>query len=107
MIRRGTTPTHTLRMFDGKKEKFDTSSIKTIMVIYGQNDVELFHKNKEDCVLLENAVRVTLTQKETLKVDHKRNVQIQIRGLTHNDVAFATRIITVAPGKILNEEVLT
>lgn len=100
MIGRATTPTHTLRI------PIDTSLVKTLMVIYAQADNELFHKNKEDCILEENTIKVTLTQEDTLLLDHKKNAQIQVRGLTHDGKAFRSKIKTTSVGKILNEEVL-
>ena len=100
MIGRATTPTHTFRI------ALDISLIKALMVIYAQSDKEVFHKNLEDCTLDGNTIKVTLSQAETLKLDHERNVQIQIRGLTHDGVAFRSKIVTVSVGKILNEDVL-
>ena len=100
MIGRGTTPTHTFTL------PCDSSLIKSMMIIYAQDDVEVFHKDTEDCSFEGNTVKVTLTQSDTLLLDHKRNVQLQLRVLTNDGVAFRSNIETVAVGKILNDEVL-
>ena len=101
MIGRGTTPTHRIRL-----KNFDSSLIKRLMIIYAQGDVEVFHKNEEACTLDGENITITLTQEETLKLNHTCNVQIQVRGLTHDGVAFRSKIVTTAVGKILNEEIL-
>lgn len=97
---KGTTPTHTFKL------PFDTSNIKKVMVIYAQNEKELFHKDTDECRLNGKKVSVTLSQEETLQFNHKRNVQIQVRVLTNNDVAVASQIKEVAIQNCLNSGVL-
>lgn len=97
---RGTTPTHTFTL------PCDASMVKEVMIIYAQGDVEVFHKDTEDCKLDGETVSVTLTQEDTFLLDHKQRVQIQIRVLTHGGDALASDVKIVSIKKCLNEEVL-
>lgn len=97
---RGTTPRHVFSI------PFDTSLLKEVMITYAQNDDEVLRKDIGDCTLIEKAVVVELSQEETLKFDHNRNVQIQMRLLTVNDEALASNIVVVSVGNVLNDEVL-
>ena len=97
---RGTTPTHMFSI------PFDVSDIDVLMIIYAQNNIEVFRKNKEDCVLDKNTIKVTLTQEETLRLSHLRPVQIQVRILTMGGQAFASDVHVVSVQRCLNDEVL-
>lgn len=97
---RGTTPTHCFNM------NIDSSRISSIMVIYAQSGTELFHKTKKDGTLEEGVFRVRLTQEETLKLDSERDVEIQVRVLTTDGTALASRVYVVDVGQCLNSEVL-
>lgn len=97
---RGTTPTHTFKL------PFDTSIVKEVMVIYAQNEKEVFHKDTFDCELNGKEIIVTLSQEDTLKFNHRQNVQIQVRVLTDDDVALASQIKEITIQNCLNSEVL-
>ena len=97
---RGTTPTHTFKI------PLDTSDVKSVMVIYGQNNVEIFRKETDACTLEGNSISVTLTQEETFKFNHNQDVQIQVRVLTLTGNALASSIKVVTVGQCLNSEVL-
>lgn len=97
---RGTTPTHTFTL------PCDASMVKEVMVIYGQDDTEVFHKDTEDCKLEGDTVSVTLTQEDTFLFDHKKRVQIQLRVLTDGGDALASDVKITSIKKCLNEEVL-
>lgn len=97
---RGTTPTHTFEI------PFDTSMIKKVMIIYAQNDVEVFHKDTKDCEMNKREIRVTLSQRDTLRLCHRYNVQIQLRVLTTDGSAFTSDVKVLSVQKCLNDEVL-
>ena len=97
---RGTTPTHTFKI------PLDAGGLKSVMVIYAQNNVEVFRKETADCTLDGNSISVTLTQEETLKFNHRNHVQIQLRLLTDRDEALASDIKVVDVKECLNSEVL-
>ena len=97
---RGTTPTHTFTI------PFDVSGIKTVKIIYAQDDVVIVEKLTESCVLDGMSIKTTLTQEETLKFDHKKAVQIQIRILTSGGTALASIVEQVGVSKLLDSEVL-
>ena len=97
---RGTTPTHTFKI------PFDTNSISEVRVIYAQDDVVIFTKTEDDCVLEGDSIIVTLTQEDTFKFNHKRSVQIQLRVLTAKGEVLSSVIENVGVSKCLDDEVL-
>ena len=99
-MRQGTTPTHEFQI------PFSANEIRQVMIVYTQGDKEILCKNTEDVTLGEKKVSVTLTQEETFLFDHKQNVRIQVRVLTHVGDALSSNIITVDVEECLNDEVL-
>lgn len=100
MIIRGTTPTHTFEI------PFDTSLVKEAHVIYGQEGKEIFRKDAYDCQMEGNKISVTLEQEDTLLLDCRKNVQIQLRVLTTDGTALASTLIHQIVHKCLNDEVI-
>ena len=98
---RGTTPINVFRL------PFDTSAIKTVRILYGQDNKVVFVKTGEDCTLTGNIVSARLTQEDTLKIDYEKVVQIQIRILTVTGDALASGIIYRSFGQLLENEVIT
>jgi hypothetical protein len=96
----GTTPTHIFKL------PFDVSAVKAVQIIYAQNDTEVLTKDINDCELEGNTISTKLTQDETLQLDHRYNVQIQIRVLTAADDALASDVICVKCDRCLSDEVL-
>ena len=73
-MRRGTTPTFT---FD---TDIDCTQLDLLWVTFLQQDKEVFTKYLSDCVIDGNVIKVTLTEKDTLMFDHRKNpVEIQLR----------------------------
>lgn len=97
---RGTTPTHTFKL------PFSSSMVKEAMIIYAQNDVEVFRKNTEDCIIEGDEISVTLTQEETFMLNHRQNVQIQLRVLTTEGKALASNVNVISIHQCLNDEVI-
>ena len=97
---RGTTPTHIFEI------PIDSSLLKQVQITYAQGNTNLLVKTIEDCVLDGNSISVTLSQEETLKFSHKKDVEVQIRVLTKDGTAMATTVRSVDVGRVLNEEVL-
>lgn len=97
---RGTTPTHTFTI------PFDVSLVQKAMVVYSQNDIEVFRKESSECQMNGNEISVTLTQEDTLRLDCKHLVQVQLRVLTTDNKALASKITLMNVQKCLNDEVL-
>ena len=97
---RGTTPTHIFTT------NIDTSELKSVMVIYAQGGNELFKKSIEDCALNGNQISVKLTQEDTFKFDCNQKVQIQVRALTIDGNAMASKLYILSVDECLNDEVL-
>lgn len=97
---RGTTPTHTFTL------PFDASLVAKCKIIYAQDEVEIFHKNTEDCVLSGTTIATKLTQEETFMLDCHKCVDIQVRVLTTTGDALASVPKKVGVAKCLDNEVL-
>lgn len=96
----GTTPIHTFGI------PFDTTTIKKARVTYSQNDSVVLIKEGEQCTITDNAVVVRLSQEETFLFDTDFPVDIQVRILTKDDVAIASRPQRVPIRTVLDGEVL-
>lgn len=97
---RGTTPTHIFTL------SIDSSYLKNIRITYAQDDKIILQKEIEDCETDGFAVKVTLTQEETLMFNCKKLVQIQVRALTYSGEALACPVMQTTVGKCLDSEVL-
>lgn len=97
---RGTTPTHTFNL------PFDTYLIDKIKISYAQDGNVVLTKEKDDCTLQGNSVKVRLTQEETLKFNARYKVQIQVRVLTTESDSLASKIYERSMEDILEEGVL-
>lgn len=98
---KGTTPVHIFTT------NLQESELASVMVIYAQGGKELFRKCTEQCEIHSNKVSVKLTQEETLMLDCNQHVQIQLRVLTKDRTAMASRVYIVDVYDCLNDEVLS
>lgn len=97
---RGTTPTHIFNL------PIQTNSIKEVRVSYKQGDTILVEKTEHDVKMTSTAIKLTLSQEDTLKFAANIPVQVQLKVLTTGDVVLATPVRMVQVSVILNEEVL-
>lgn len=97
---RGSTPKHIFNL------PIDTNNLSKIKIIYAQDDVILFTKEKDVCTCDGRVVSVRLTQEETFLFDCKKAVQIQIRAVTVGGDVLPSKIKLVSVGKCLDNEVL-
>ena len=106
---RGTTPTHTFTF-----GALNPAYLKVMNVYYAQQGVEVLSKSKEDFTFEEQeteegivySASVTLTQQDTLSFKPKNCVKIQLRALTADDRALATKEYEVPVNDVINDEVL-
>lgn len=96
----GTTPTHTFTL------PFDVDLIKSVRVIYAQDNQIVFVKNTKDCTLANNTVTVKLTQKDTFAFDYKKSVEIQVRVLTVDGESLVSGIRCISVGRCLDKDVI-
>ncbi len=97
----GTTPTHIFTL------PFSADTLKEVMVIYAQNNEELFHKDTAECTINQNQLSLKLTQKETFLFDPAFNVQIQVRVLKTDGEAYVSQIMHASVARCLNSEVMS
>ena len=97
---RGTTPLHTFRL------TFDAEFISKVRILYAQNDTVVLAKETEDCNLEGSAIKVKLTQEDTLAFDSQYPVEIQVRVLLTDGNALASKLKKVTAERCLDNEVL-
>lgn len=95
-----TTPQHCFNL------PFKAERVADLIVSYGQGETEVLNKRKEDCILEGNVVKVKLTQEDTKMFTPDVSVKIQIRLLTTDGEALASREYVVRCEDVLNDEVL-
>ena len=97
---RATTPTHIFTL------PFETSLLKTFQITYKQFDTIILQKTKEDCTLTDKAIKLELTQEETLLFKPTALVYIQLRVVTNEGRVLASEIEKKWPKECLDEGVL-
>ena len=96
-MRRGTTPTNTFTT------DTDITSATAVYITYKQNGKTVFEKTLEDLNITAEEIEVTLTQAETLALNDKQDVDIQIRVKFPGNEAIASNIIKTTVGRILKD----
>ena len=99
-IDRGTTPENTFKL------PFELIAPKQVWLTYAQDDVIVIDRDKTSITISGNTLKVKLTQEETLNLDHRKQVQVQIRVLTADDVAIRSNIKEYSVSKILKDGVI-
>ena len=97
---RATTPTHIFTL------PFDTSLLQAVQITYQQFGRNILQKGKEDCTLTKNAIKLELTQEETLLFASTAEVLIQLRVVTNDGKVMASKIERKWAKECLDEEVL-
>ena len=85
---RGTTPTLKFNL------PFAASLVEACYVTLSQSGRVVVEKTTEDCIASGNAILCKLTQRETLWLSHKKNVDIQLRVKTKNGDVYTSDIYT-------------
>lgn len=101
MITPGTTPEHTFTL------PVPAESIKSVRIFYMVDDVVILQKETSDVTMDGNAVKLTLTQEDTLKFLGAEKASIQVQCLSTGNSAFMSYQYHVAVGKSAATEVLT
>lgn len=103
---RATTPTHTFGL-SFKDKPLERECIKCLLLTYKQGGKIVLEKTEEDVDFYGNVMTCTLTQEETLLFDpEKAMVKIQLRVLTTDNHAPASRTFRVPLEDVLNPKVL-
>lgn len=98
---RGTTPKHIFVL------PFHTDAVKECRVLYAQGGEVVLTKTVSDCDMDGNELSVHLTQEETFLFDCTAWVELQLRVLTFDGEALASKPMQVSVTKCLGtEEVL-
>lgn len=97
---RGTTPIHRFRL------PFDTGGVTRAKVLYAQDGQVVLEKDMEQLQLQGREILVRLSQEDTMVFDSACKAEIQLRLLTTEGTALASRILTCGVGRLLKDEVL-
>lgn len=95
-MRRGTTPTNTFTT------DIDLTQAVVLYITYKQNHRVVIEKTLNDVTVTPEAIEVTLTQAETLKL-HVGDVEMQIRARFPDGSAPASQVM-VAPVEVILKE---
>lgn len=98
---RGTTPTHIFNL------QIDTSIIKEVRITYVQYTNIVVEKTEHDVTIGDQAIRLKLTQEETLRFSKSTPVRVQLKVLTTDNTVLACLVKDIPVEEILNEEVLS
>lgn len=98
-MRIGTTPTYTFQL---PPEAVD---VKTAKVTFRQNRTVVLEK-KEECVISDKTVKVSLSQEETFLFDARYKTDVQLRVVTMGGDALSTDVYTLDVAECLDREVL-
>ena len=97
---RGTTPTHIFNI------PIDGNTIKTVRITYKQQEVTRLEKTEADVEITTGAIKLRLSQEDTLAFVENIPVQVQVKVLIGDGTVLASHIKSLPVGKVLNEEVL-
>ena len=99
-MRRLSTPTHTFTL------DIDMMIVKTIRIVYAQDDSVILVKRGEDVLIDGNTVSVRLTQEETRLFSASSTVSIQLDILTTDGDVLHSDIIKTLVQDVLLDEVV-
>ncbi len=100
MIIRGTTPTITITT------DTDLSEASTIYVTFSQDNRKRVEKSISDIRVSESSLLVDLTQEDTLSLDAKKKVEIQVRAKLADGKVLASNVMTTIVDRVLKEGVI-
>ena len=98
---RGTTPTHVFRL------PVSADTVKAVRIVYAQNNAVKLQKCNEDCTMEGNTVTCKLSQEDTFLFADGECILVQVRVLTNEGEALASRVMRVHCEECLSDEVLT
>ena len=98
-MRVGTTPTYVFQLPEG------ADSVKTAKVTFRQNRTVILEK-KEECIIEDNVVKVSLSQEETFLFDARYKTDVQLRVVTPSGDALSSDIYTLEVAECIDREVL-
>lgn len=101
IVIRGTTPTHDFEL------PYPKELIDDIRIVYGQNNKTIFTKTKDDCILTEDKISVSLIQEETFLFAPKKRLEIEVRlKLTNGKVVRTEEPIVLRVIDSMSDEVI-
>lgn len=98
-MRRGTTPTLNFHL------PFEVSQITKLNIALSQNDTVVIEKNLSDVTRSGRKISVKLSETETLSLNDKKELEIQLR-VAVGSTKLASNIIKTTVKRILKEGVL-
>lgn len=97
MMVRGTTPKLEFII------PFKVDIIKNLYITFNQVGKNVLEKTEDDCSFEENTIVCHLTQADTLMLNDKNNVSIQLRVKTVDGESLASTIINETVKKVLKD----
>lgn len=97
---RGTTPTVEFEL------PMEVNTLSQLYVTFCQGGISRIEKTLADCVAAGTVLSTRLTQEETLRLNDKKPVEIQLRVKTMHGEVLASEIIEVTVERILKDGVI-
>lgn len=99
-MRKGTTPVHAFTL------PFDTAEVKSVRIVYEQNDRVILTKETADIEMQDNILLVRLSQEDTLQFECNTQAKVQVRTVGNSGTAMASTPICFFVYECLDNEVL-
>lgn len=96
----GTTPTHIFRL------PIDAAVIAEVRITYEQLGKTMIEKTEKDVQMTGYTITLGLSQEETLRLNHRALVRLQVKVLTTDGQVMASKIRNIQVDEILSTEVL-
>ena len=100
MISRGTNPPLT---FTIPESAFCADDIEILHIAFCQNRQLVLEKRLEDCILAGQTITVPLSETETLRLNDRAELEMQIRAKLKDGQKKASRIMRTEVGRILKD----
>lgn len=97
---RGTTPTHTFTL------PFGREVVSDLRITYAQNKKDIITKRMEDIKFTDNEISIIFTQEETYQFEAGKEVQVQIKIKTVDDIVLNSDIMIMRVDASLDNEVI-
>lgn len=86
---------------------FDAALVRKAEIVYAQQWERVITKTEADCSLTGNTVQLTVTAEETMRLNHKKSLQVQAQFLLLGGKRVRTDIYIVNVDPVLSKVVLT
>ena len=85
---------------------FKENDVDTLFVTYEQANKIVFEKSIDDCTFLDGEIEVKLEQEDTILLEEKIRIRMQIRGKLNDGSAFKSDVVEASTDELIKEGVI-